>query len=143
MCFRFYSTSELEKEYIEDMIHRLSNVKAWSGKKCLCHNDFNCDHFLMDENNRLCGIIDFGDAGITDEYSDFVYLLKDTDEEFGKETGLEILEQYGQADMNKIQEFQYIFERYYPISFMVYGIENNRPDFIKEGRKRMKILGGM
>lgn len=31
---------------------------------------------LLDNNNRLIGIIDFGDARIADEYSDFIYLLE-------------------------------------------------------------------
>ncbi len=32
-------------------------------KKCLCHKDFSCNHLLLDGNNRLTGIIDFGDSG--------------------------------------------------------------------------------
>ena len=30
-------------------------------KASLCHNDFSCNHLLLDGNNRLTGIIDFGD----------------------------------------------------------------------------------
>ena len=49
-------------------MQRLNSTTIFDGKKCLCHNDFNSNHLLLDENNRLCGIIDFGDSGIIDEY---------------------------------------------------------------------------
>ena len=55
----------------------------------------------MDDNNKLIGIIDFGDAGITDEYSDFLYLLEDSDEEVGSSFGEEILKIYKDINIKK------------------------------------------
>ncbi len=83
----------------------------------------------------MAGIIDFGDAGIIDEYCDFIYLLEDSEEEMGKNFGEEILKIYGDIDIRKAKEYQDIVEEYYPIETIIYGIKNNRDDFIKRGRK--------
>lgn len=101
----------------------------------MCHNDFSCNHLLLDENKRLVGIIDFGDSGIIDEYCDFIYLLEDSNEELGKDFGEDILRLYGNIDIRKAEEYQDIVEKYYQIETIVYGIKNNRKDFIEKGRK--------
>ena len=90
---------------------------------------------LIDNNKKLVGIIDFGDSGIIDEYCDFIYLLEDSEEEIGKDFGEDILQLYGDIDINKAKEYQDIVEMYYPIETIIYGIKNNRDDFIKKGRK--------
>ena len=86
--------TEEEKDYIENFMNRLSSTTIFNGKKCLCHNDFSCNHLLLDDNNRLVGVIDFGDSGIIDEYCDFIYLLEDSEEEIGMSFGEDILELY-------------------------------------------------
>lgn len=133
------SLSNIEKEYIEAFMQRLKTTDIFNGKKCLCHNDFSCNHLLLNDNNRLCGIIDFGDAGIVDEYCDFIYLLEDSEEEIGHEFGEDILKLYGNIDIEKAKEYQDVIEQYYPIETIVYGIKNNRPDFIEKGRKELYI----
>ena len=136
------SLTDIEKQYVEDFMQRLYNTSIFDGKKCLCHNDFSCNHLLLDDEDRLCGIIDFGDSGIIDEYCDFIYLLEDSDEEIGKEFGIEILSLYGDIDINKALEYQDVTEQYYPIETIVYGIKNNNQEFIDKGRleinKRIK-----
>lgn len=130
--------SDIEKMYIENFMERLSVTPIFNGKKCLCHNDFSCNHLLLDENNKLCGIIDFGDAGIIDEYTDFIYLLEDSEEEIGYEFGFDILKKYGNIDIEMAKEYQDIVEQYYPIETIVYGVKNNKQDFIDEGREEIK-----
>ena len=127
--------TEKEKKYIEKFFERLNNTTIFDDKKCLCHNDFSCNHLLIDNNKKLVGIIDFGDSGIIDEYCDFIYLLEDSEEEIGKDFGEDILQLYGDIDINKAKEYQDIVEMYYPIETIIYGIKNNRDDFIKKGRK--------
>ena len=127
--------TEKEKKYIEKYFERLNNTTIFEDKKCLCHNDFSCNHLLIDNNKKLVGIIDFGDSGIIDEYCDFIYLLEDSKEEIGKKFGEDILQLYGDIDINKAKEYQDIVEMYYPIETIIYGIKNNRDDFIKKGRK--------
>ena len=131
----YQDLTEKEKNYIENFFERLKNTTIFDDKKCLCHNDFSCNHLLLDENKRLVGIIDFGDTGIIDEYCDFIYLLEDSNEELGKDFGEDILKLYGDIDIRKAEEYQYIVEEYYPIETIVYGIKNNRKDFVEKGRK--------
>ena len=133
----YNSLTDIEKQYIENFMQRLNSTTIFDGKKCLCHNDFSSNHLLLDENNRLCGIIDFGDSGIIDEYCDFIYLLEDSEEEIGSNFGEDILRLYGNIDIEKAKEYQDVVEQYYPIETIVYGIKNNRPDFIEKGRKEI------
>ena len=133
------SLTDIEKQYIESFMQRLNTTDIFDGKKCLCHNDFSCNHLLLDDNNRLCGIIDFGDSGIIDEYCDFIYLLEDSDEEIGHEFGEDVLKLYGNIDIEKAKEYQDVVEQYYPIETIVYGIKNNKQDFIDKGRKEIYL----
>lgn len=128
------SLSVMEKMYIENFMKRLRTTSVFDGKKCLCHNDFSCNHLLLNDNNRLIGIIDFGDSGIIDEYCDFIYLLEDSEEEIGADFGLDVLRKYGRIDIDIAKEYQDIVEQYYPIESIVYGIKNNKTDFIDKGR---------
>lgn len=126
--------TDIEKNYVEEFMKRLNATSVFDGKKCLCHNDFSCNHLLVDDNNKFTGIIDFGDSGIIDEYCDFLYLLEDSEEEIGPDFGLDILQKYGNIDIEKAKEYQDIVEQYYPIETIIYGIKNNKTDFIEEGR---------
>ena len=133
------SLTDIEKQYIESFMQRLNSTDIFDGKKCLCHNDFSCNHLLLDDNNRLCGIIDFGDSGIIDEYCDFIYLLEDSEEELGHGFGEDVLKLYGSIDIEKAKEYQDIVEQYYPIETIIYGIKNNKQDFVDKGRKEIYI----
>lgn len=133
------SLTNIEKQYIEGFMKRLNSTTIFDGKKCLCHNDFSCNHLLLDSNDRLIGIIDFGDSGIIDEYCDFIYLLEDSEEEIGVSFGEDILKLYGNIDIGKAKEYQDVVEQYYPIETIVYGIKNNKTDFIEKGRKEIYI----
>ena len=133
------SLTDIEKQYIESFMQRLNSTDIFDGKKCLCHNDFSCNHLLLDDNNRLCGIIDFGDSGIIDEYCDFIYLLEDSEEELGHEFGEDVLKLYGSIDIEKAKEYQDFVEQYYPIETIIYGIKNNKQDFVDKGRKEIYI----
>lgn len=133
----YENLNEIEKQYIQEFMQRLNSTKIFDGKKCLCHNDFSCNHLLLDQNNKLVGVIDFGDAGIIDEYCDFIYLLEDSDEELGSDFGKDILKIYGDIDVEKAKEYQDVVEQYYPIETMVYGVKNNKPEFINKGKKEI------
>ena len=131
------SLTDFEKEYIESFMEKLYSTNIFNGRKCLCHNDFSCNHLLLDDDNRLCGVIDFGDAGIIDEYCDFLYLLEDSDEEIGVSFGEDILRLYGNIDIDMCKKYQELVEEYYPIETIIYGIKNNNQEFIDKGRKEI------
>ena len=62
---------------------------------CLLHGDFSLNHILFDEDNRVCGVLDFGDSRVGKPKSDFIYLLDDEDdEEFGVAFGKMVLNKY-------------------------------------------------
>ncbi|MBR2704473.1 MAG: phosphotransferase [Clostridia bacterium] len=130
--------TEAEKKYVEGFYNRLEHTTIFSDKKCLCHNDFSCNHILLDYNNRFIGVIDFGDSGIIDEYCDFIYLLENSEEEIGRQFGLDILYQYRDIDIGKAIEYQELVDEYWPIETIIYGIRNNKQDFIDKGRAELK-----
>ena len=66
-------------------------------------------------------------------------MLEDSEEEIGVSFGEDILRLYGNIDISKAKEYQDVVEQYYPIETIVYGIKNNRPDFIEKGRKEIYI----
>lgn len=134
----YNSLKDYEQQYIEDFMERLHLTEIFDGKKCLCHNDFSCNHMLLNEENKFVGVIDFGDAGIIDECCDFVYLLEDSDEEIGSKFGKDVLKFYNGLDFDHAKEYQDVVEQYYPIETIVYGVKNNRKDFIRKGRKEIK-----
>ena len=111
--------NEEEKQYIENFKKDFDVTKIFDGKQCLCHNDFSCNHLILDDNNKLIGIIDFEDAGIIDEYYDFIYLLEDSQEEIGSEFGKEIMNLYGNMDVNMAIEYNKIVQKYYQIETIV------------------------
>ncbi len=130
--------TEAEKKYVEGFYSWLEDTTVFSDKKCLCHNDFSCNHILLDYNNRFIGVIDFGDSGIIDEYCDFIYLLENSEEEIGRQFGLDILYLYKDIDIGKAIEYQELVDEYWPIETIVYGIRNNKQDFIDKGRAELK-----
>ena len=71
-----YSLIPIEAQTYLDKFYKsiLNNKNMINYKKVLCHNDLSCNHILI-KNNKLSGIIDFGDVAITDADKDFVYLL--------------------------------------------------------------------
>lgn len=127
-----------EQEYIEKFMKKLQKTDIFDGKKCLCHNDFSCNHILVDENGTFCGLIDFGDAGVIEECCDFLYLIEESDEELGREFGEMVLDFYGDIDKKWVYDYQDLTERYYPLQVIVYGVKNNRQDKIEEGRRLME-----
>jgi aminoglycoside 2''-phosphotransferase len=128
-----------EQKYIEDFYVKLKSTTIFNNKKCLCHNDFSSNHLLIDINYKLCGVIDFGDSGIIDEYCDFIYLLEDSEEEIGRQFGEDILKIYGDINTDKAKEYQEMVKLYYPIELIVYGLKNKNQDSIDEGREELKL----
>ena len=131
----YNSLSENEKKYIDRFKNRLVSSNVFNDKKCICHIDFNPDHILIDENYRFKGVIDWGGAAIVCEYAEFPYLLLDGEDELGRDVGLKILEYYGDIDFDKTIEYCNIHRMEYPITELVYGIENDNIEKIEFGKK--------
>ena len=87
-----HQTTVLNAQRIAQFLYELHQEKQILPIKrkdlCLLHGDFSLNHVLFNEENTVCGILDFGDSRIGKAKSDFVYLLDpEDDEEFGVEFG--------------------------------------------------------
>ena len=92
-------TTALNAKRIAQFLYELHQEKQILPIKrkdlCLLHGDFSLNHVLFNEENTVCGILDFGDSRIGRAKSDFIYLLDHEDEEeFGVEFGKMVLSNY-------------------------------------------------
>lgn len=135
----FSKLTEKERNYIENFIASiLSNTKLFHGKMCVCHNDLSADHILIDEDKKVSGIIDFGDACIIEDYRDFMYILEESEEEVGRSFGERVLDKYAYPDKNLALEYAELNDEYYPIETIVCGIENEDEDLLAKGLKLLR-----
>lgn len=109
------------KEWIDDLYKRIFNDERISQYvKALCHNDLSCNHIII-QDNKAVGIIDFGDAAVTDRDKDFIYLLEDSSEEIGREFGLRVLEYYNHPNKDTAILKANLNDEYYPIEQILGG----------------------
>lgn len=131
---------ENQKEYIDSLYKRILNDKRISRYvKAICHNDLSCNHIIM-QNNRAIGIIDFGDAAITDIDRDFIYLLEDSDEEIGRDFGIEVLKYYNHHNIDIPIMKSNLNEEYYPIEQILGGQAMNLADMYNKGLDKIKNI---
>ena len=117
-----YPLLPIESQNYLDNLYKsiLNNENMINYKKVLCHNDLSCNHILV-KDNKLSGIIDFGDVAITDADKDFVYLLEQSDEEIGREFGLKVLKYYNQTSVESAVWKSDLNDMYYPIEQTICG----------------------
>lgn len=126
------------KEYIDSLYKRILNDKRISQYvKAICHNDLSCNHIIM-QNNKVVGIIDFGDAAITDIDRDFIYLLEDSSEEIGRDFGTEVLKYYNHHNIDIPILKANLNEEYYPIEQILGGQAMNLADMYNKGLNKIK-----
>ena len=125
------------KEYIDDLYKRIFNDKRISQYvKALCHNDLSCTHIIIRQ-NKAVGIIDFGDAAITDRDKDFVYLLEDSSGEIGREFGIKVLEYYNHPNIDIPILKADLNDEYYPIEQILGGQAMKLDDMYNEGLNKI------
>lgn len=90
------SLNAKEKKFTDNYYQNaLSDTDYRARRTALIHNDLSCNHIVIDKTeNRATGIIDFGDAAITDIDLEFVYLFEDSEEELGSDFGRRVLKYY-------------------------------------------------
>ena len=125
------------KKYLYDLYKRILNDEQISRYvKALCHNDLSCNHMII-QNNKIVGIIDFGDVAVTDRDKDFVYLLEDSSEEIGREFGLKILEYYEHPNKNTAIFKADLNDEYYPIEQILAGQAIKSDDMYNKGLNKI------
>lgn len=136
-----YSLIPVEAQNYLDKFYNsiLNNENMTNYKKVLCHNDLSCNHILV-KNNKLSGIIDFGDVAITDEDKDFVYLLEQSDEEVGREFGLKVLKYYNHTNIESALWKSDLNDMYYPIEQTICGKNIGDDKMFNEGLNKIKQM---
>lgn len=125
-------------EYIEELFGRILNdERITEYTRVLCHNDLSCNHIVI-RNNRIVGIIDFGDVSITDRDKDFVYLLEDSDEEIGRNFGLKVLDYYNHPNKEIAILKADLNDEYYPIEEILGGTEKELDEMYNEGLEEIR-----
>lgn len=128
------------KEYIDSLYKRILHDECFfQYVKVLCHNDLSCNHIIM-QNNKVVGIIDFGDAAITDRDKDFVYLLEDSGEEIGREFGLHVLTYYHHPNIAVPITKADLNDAYYPIEQILGGQAMGLPDMYNKGLNKIRNI---
>lgn len=125
--------------YIEELTNRIAkNDKYRNARKCLCHNDFSSKHIIVNDNFVMCGVIDFGDSVVKEEYVDFVYLLEDSEEEIGKAFGKKVLKAYDYEDESLAIDYADLNDDYYIVECLIEGIKHEDKEIFNEGMKYLK-----
>ncbi len=110
-------------------------------KPTLVHNDFSSGNILFDENTKMISaIIDFADAAITDRDNDFLCLLETSDEEYGRNFGINVLKYYGYTDEDialAIRKTE-INDAFWPYEEMLLSEEYNDKDMFNRGLNNFK-----
>ncbi|TJY41544.1 aminoglycoside phosphotransferase family protein [Cohnella pontilimi] len=96
----------------------------------LIHGDLSPDHYLTDSNQtELTGIIDFGDAAISDPDYDYVYLLEDCGEPFTRQ----VMTYRGVDDVKARIKKVSFFVTFDQVRYLLEGLESGDQDLISEG----------
>ena len=131
---------EITKQKIDNMYMELFNNSDFLNcENSLIHNDFSCNNIMFNPNTkRVSGIIDFGDACVSDLDNDFYCLLEDSDEELGISFGLKVLKNYGCNDIERMFRKSFFHEKYWCIEQILYGYEYGYQNWIEEGLIALK-----
>ena len=92
---------------------------------------------MIIRNNKVVGIIDFGDAAVTDRDKDFVYLLEDSREEIGREFGLKVLECYHHPNVDIPILKADLNDEYYPVEQILGGQARKLDYMYNEGLSKI------
>ncbi|ULL19893.1 aminoglycoside phosphotransferase family protein [Paenibacillus sp. H1-7] len=96
----------------------------------LIHGDLSPDHFLLDPHlTSLTGIIDFGDAAVSDPVYDYVYLLEDCGEPFTRQ----VMACRGEVGLDELMRKVSLFVTFDQVSYLIEGLKAEDRDWINEG----------
>lgn len=110
----------------------LSNDELFQYVPCLTHNDFSSDNMVF-RNNRLYGVIDFGDFVVGDPDNDFLCILDCSEDDFGKEFGRKVLKHYGHAQPEAAERKAELNDAYWPLQQIVLGSHRKDTGLIQQG----------
>jgi len=128
------------KELISSIYSKLFSCDfLFNYSPCLVHNDFSSRNMVF-SNNRLVGVIDFGDFLVGDPDNDFLCLLDSSKDDFGKEFGRKVLKFYGHPLPMLAEKKAEINDSYWPIQQIILGYEHNDSEMLKMGIKELLAI---
>lgn len=110
----------------------LNNTVLFEYAPCLVHNDFSA-HNMIFKNNRLFGVIDFGDFIVGDPDNDFLCLLDCSEDDFGKDFGRRVLRYYQHKDPEVAERKAELNDMYWAIDQIIYGYEREDKKMLTKG----------
>ena len=121
----------------------LNNTVLFEYTPCLVHNDFSADNMIF-KNNRLFGVIDFGDYIVGDPDNDFLCLLDCSEDDFGKDFGRRVLRYYQHKEPEMAERKAELNDVYWAIDQIIYGyIRNDRKMLTKGVSELLQTQVGM
>lgn len=110
----------------------LSNDALFEYTPCLVHNDFSAGNMIF-RNNRLYGVIDFGDYIVGDPDNDFLCLLDNSTDDFGKDFGRRVLRYYQHKNPELAERKAEINDAHWAIDQIIYGYEREDRKMLLKG----------
>lgn len=108
-------------------LSRHNVLKALENKTQVVHGDLNPGNILLDENDRMVGVIDFAFAGTSNNYVDLSRIIGRSDKSFEKHM-IEAYEQvmHERVDLNQVKEVIHMWD-YVEQQYILY-IQQNHPE---------------
>lgn len=120
-------------EHIELIYSKIfSNTVLFEYTPCLVHNDFSAGNMIF-RNNRLFGVIDFGDYAVSDPDNDFLCLLDSSTDDFGKDFGRRVLKYYQHKNPQLPERKAEINDAYWAIEQIIYGYKREDKKMLVKG----------
>ena len=120
-------------EHIETIYANiLNNDVLFEYAPCLVHNDFSASNMIF-RNNRLFGVIDFGDFVVSDPDNDFLCLLDCSMDDFGKDFGRRVLKYYQHKNPKVVERKAELNDVYWAIDQIIYGYERGDRNMLTKG----------
>lgn len=110
----------------------LNNTVLFEYSPCLVHNDFSSSNMIF-RNNRLFGVIDFGDFVVSDPDNDFLCLLDCSTDDFGKDFGRRVLKYYQHKNPKMVERKAELNDAYWAINQIIYGYERSDRNMLTKG----------
>lgn len=110
----------------------LNNTVLFEYTPCLVHNDFSAANMIF-RNNRLFGVIDFGDFAVSDPDNDFLCLLDCSTDDFGKDFGRRVLRYYQHKNPDVAERKAELNDLYWAIDQIIYGYKRDDKKMLSKG----------
>lgn len=115
-----------------DEVYRQLLKQDFQYQKCLIHNDFGASNVYYDQaDDKICGLIDFGDVAIYDRDMEFVCLMYDYEEGFDQEFVQKVLTYYGLDSADLVNKANFT-DFYGQLENVYLGIEFDMKDLFEE-----------